>query len=466
RNAAAGSLRQLDPRVTAKRPLSIFFWEIAPSSSSRPDSQWQCLQLMRKIGLRTDPVAEKCFSVDAAIDWYNDMAERREKLEYEIDGCVFKVNDFSDHKTLGTRAANPRWAIAWKFAPMRETSKVRKIEVSVGRTGALTPVAALEPVHIGGVEVTHVSLHNQDEIERLDVAQGDTVEVERAGDVIPHVTSVTKRKSRNRKHFRLPKKCPVCKGNVSRPEGEAIARCTNPSCPARLRQSIQHFASKEALDIDGLGEKLVEQLVDEGYVKSLDDIFRLEEQTFQKLERMGRKSSENLVNAVQNSKNEVTLPRLLYGLGIPHVGKAMATDLASEFGSIDALADADENKLKSVTGMGQTMASAITDWFGNPKNMEMLKRLKELGINPQFRKHGGRLQGKTVVVTGTLKAMTREEAKEAITEQGGKVSGSVSGNTDLLVVGANPGSTKTSDAEKHGVKQIEEEEFLKLVGRR
>jgi DNA ligase (NAD+) len=465
RNAAAGSLRQLDPRITAERPLSIFFWEIAPSSSRRPDTQWECLQLMNKLGLKTNPLAEKCSSLKAAEDWYENMATKRDDLEYEIDGCVFKVNDLADHSTLGTRASNPRWAIAWKFSPRRETSRIRKIEVSVGRTGALTPVAVLDPVHIGGVEVTHVSLHNQDEVERLGVTEGDTVEVERAGDVIPHVVAVTRRKSRNRKKFRLPDKCPVCKGDVSKPEGEALARCTNPSCPARLKQSIQHFASKGALDIDGLGEKLVEQLVDRGLVSTLDDLFKLDVDSLMQLERMGRKSSENLVDAIEESKNKVTLPRFLYGLGIPHVGQAMSTDLAAEFGSVDSLAEAGEETLEEVTGTGKTMASAIADWFANPRNREMLGRLKEIGIDPRFKKKGGRLQGKSVVITGTLESMSRDEAKEAIVREGGKAAGSVSRNTDLLVVGSSPGASKTSDAEEYGVKTIGEDEFMKLIGR-
>ncbi|MEJ2721586.1 MAG: NAD-dependent DNA ligase LigA, partial [bacterium] len=238
RNAAAGSLRQLDPKVTAGRPLRIFFWEIAPSSSSRPDSHWQCLELMRKLGLKTNPLVERCRSADAAVEWYERMANKRDELDYEIDGCVFKINNLADHDTLGVRATNPRCVIAWKFAPRRETTKIKSIDVSVGRTGALTPVARLDPVHIGGVEVTHATLHNQDEIERLDVAEGDTVLVERAGDVIPHVVKVVKHKARGRKTYHLPSKCPECRGTVSRPPGEAVTRCTNPSCPARIKQSI------------------------------------------------------------------------------------------------------------------------------------------------------------------------------------------------------------------------------------
>jgi DNA ligase (NAD+) len=414
--------------------------------------------------LKTNPLAERCSSVDAAASWYRRMAKRREKLDYEIDGCVFKVNNLADHERLGARAANPRWAIAWKFTPRRETTKVRAIRASVGRTGTLTPVAELEPVHIGGVEVARVTLHNQDEIDRLDAAPGDTVQVERAGDVIPHVVKVTRRKSRNRKTYRLPSKCPECGGSVSRLEGEAAARCTNPSCPARIKQSIQHFASKGALDIDGLGEKLVEQLVDEGLIERLDDVFSLEADDVRRLERMGRKSAANLAKAIEKAREKVTLPRLIYGLGIPHVGRAVAADLASEFGSLEALAKAGVKRLNGMKGLGQTMAEAIADWFENPKNKQLLKRLKKRDIDPTFRTGKGPLKGKTVVITGSLETMTRDEAKEAVLEAGGRAAGSVSANTDLLVVGSQPGSVKTSAAEQHGVKTIDEPEFRRLLG--
>lgn len=463
RNAAAGSLRQLDPKVTGKRPLGIFFWEIAPSSSSRPDSHWQCLELMRDLGLKTNPLVERCASADSAVKWYKRMTQRREKLDYEIDGCVFKLNALDDQESLGQRAANPRWAIAWKFTPRRDSTTVRDIEVSVGRTGALTPVARLDPVHIGGVEITHVTLHNQDEIERLDVAAGDTVLVERAGDVIPHVVKVTKRKQGKHSTYRLPAKCPVCGGKVSRPEGEAVTRCTNPSCPARIKQSIQHLGSKAALDIDGLGEKLIDQLVARDLVSRLDDLFALDEEDLQTLDLVGQRKARNLVQAIRAAREHVTLPRLIYGLGIPHVGRAVAADLASEFGSLTELAQASQARLRRMAGMGDTMASAIHDWFANPGNRKLLQRLKRRGIDPTFTRGHGPIEGQTVVITGTLDSMTRDEAREAVTAAGGKASGSVSSNTDLLVTGIDPGATKTADAEKHGVKTIDEKRFLELV---
>ena len=467
RNAAAGSLRQLDPKVTADRPLRVFFWEIAPSSSRRPDSQWQCLELMGKLGLKTNPDSRRFDGPDDAVAWHRKMTDRRAQLDYEIDGCVFKVNTLADHDPLGTRASNPRWAVAWKFASRRQTTRIREITAQVGRTGALTPVAILEPVGIGGVEVTHVSLHNQDEIDRKDIRVGDHVLVKRAGDVIPHVVQVlTQKRNGNEETYHLPRQCPSCGHKVSRPEGEAITRCTNASCPAQLRQRILHFGSTEALDIDGLGEKLVEQLVDKGMVEDLADLFDLTADDLARLDRMADKSAGNLVAAIDEAKDKVTLPRLIYGLGIPHVGRAMAGDLAREFGSIDALAGAGADKLKDMAGLGQTVASAVAEWFDNAGNRKLLKRLKDRGVDPKARRKGDRLEGKTLVVTGELESMTRDEATEAIRRQGGRAASSVSGKTDYLVVGADPGGTKTAAAEAHDVPAIDEEEFLKLLGRK
>jgi DNA ligase (NAD+) len=467
RNAAAGSLRQLDPKVTAGRPLRIFFWEIAPDSSGRPDSQWQCLQRMKELGLKINPLAERFDAADAAAEWYGKMAEQRDDLPYEIDGCVCKVNELADHDRLGTRAANPRWAVAWKFESRRRTARIKKIEPSVGRTGALTPVAVLEPVHIGGVKVTHVSLHNQDEIDRKDICVGDHVLVERAGDVIPHVLHVEKKKrSGNERRYHLPDKCPVCGGKVSKPEGEAVTRCTNASCPAQLKAGVVHFGSKGALDIDGLGEKLVSQLVDEGMVEDFADLYDLGVDELTQLDRMGKKRAENLVDAVEKSRDRVTLTRLIYGLGVPHVGRAMAADLAREFGSMDALADADEETLMESEGLGSAVAGSIVDWFKNRKNRRLIRRLKERGIDPQVERRGHRLDGKTLVITGSLESMSRDEAKEAIQQQGGRAASSVSGNTDYLVVGSDPGETKLDDAEKHDVDTIDEDTFLELIGRK
>ncbi len=465
RNAAAGSLRQLDPKITAKRPLRIFCWEIAPSSTGRPDTQWQCLERMRALGLPVNSRAVRCRSLEQATRYHQQQAAERDSLDYEIDGSVFKVDDLTDHETLGTRSATPRWALAWKFEPRRESTTIERIEVSVGRTGALTPVAVLHPVHIGGVEVTHVSLHNQDEIDRKDIAEGDRVLVERAGDVIPHVVRVLQRAGGKRKTFRLPKKCPRCGTRVSRPEGEALTRCVNPSCPARLEQSIQHFASKNALDIDGLGSERIAQLVASEKVQDLADLFDLTEADLTPLERMGKKSARNLVQAITEARQKATLPRLIHGLGIPHVGRALAGDLARELGSLDRLARADEQQLLALEGVGPTVASAIVDWFENEANRALLRKLKRRGLEPSLSTAGSRgpLEGKTVVITGSLESMTRSEAKEAIEQAGGRSTSSVSGNTDWLVVGADPGETKQQDAREHGVETISEKELRKRL---
>jgi len=466
RNAAAGSLRQLDAGVTARRPLRIFFYEIAPSSSARPNSQRDALQKMRALGLKTNEEATPLQSADDAVAWFGRMAERREDLPYEIDGCVFKVNELSKHDELGARASNPRWALAWKFEPRRATTTVDEIEAQVGRTGALTPVATLSPVHIGGVEVTHASLHNQDEIDRLDVRIGDKVVVERAGDVIPHVVHVVKdARDGSEERYRLPDTCPVCGGEVRKPEGEAIARCTNLSCPAQLEQGIQHFGSTEALDIDGLGEKVVAQLVERDLVDDVADLFDLAADDLEPLDRMAGKSARNLVDAIQGSKEDVTLTRLIYALGIPHVGRSVAGDLAQAFGSLDALADASEDDIAALPGFGRTMASAIRQWLENDRNRKLVRRLQERGLDPRDEGGSDRLKGVTIVLTGALDSFTRDEAHDAIRRQGGDPSGSVSSETDYLVVGSDPGDTKLADAEENDVERIDEEAFLELLGR-
>ncbi|MBS3763174.1 MAG: NAD-dependent DNA ligase LigA, partial [Planctomycetes bacterium] len=383
RNAAAGSLRQLDPRVTAKRPLRIFFWEVAPSSSSRPASQWECLQLMENLGLKTNSRTERVESPEQAAQYYENMVEEREGLPYEIDGCVFKIDNLSAHETLGTRASNPHWAVAWKFEPRREVTQIQKIKPYVGRTGALTPVAILHPVRIGGVEVSHVSLHNQDEVDRKDIRVGDHVLVERAGDVIPHVVRVVEdKRTGEEEKYHLPDTCPVCGSEVSRPAGEAIHRCTNASCPAQLRQRLTHCGSKPALDIDGLGDKIAEQLVERELVEDTADLFDLTVDELEELNRMAEKSAKNLVEAIDESRDNATLTRLIYGLGIPHVGEATASDLAREFGSIDSLADAGAEELREMEDIGPTMATAIADWFDNEDNMKLIQKLKDHGLFP------------------------------------------------------------------------------------
>jgi DNA ligase (NAD+) len=463
RNAAAGSLRQLDPRITAKRPLHIFFWEVTPATRGRPASHWECLQLMTDLGLKANSYVNEFESADAAVQWFERMAKRREQLPYEIDACVFKVDNLADQERLGTRAANPRWAVAWKFPPLQKTTRIKAIEAYVGRTGALTPVATLEPMHIGGVEVTHVTLHNQDEIDRKDVRIGDKILVERAGDVIPHVVQVIKeaRKGREKRHH-LPSHCPVCGSPIERIRGEVIARCPNTSCPARLREALIHFASTEAMDIRGLGERLAEQLVEKHRVKNLADIYELTLTDLKRLLRMGDKSAANISNSIEHSKENATLDRLIYGLGISHVGRALATDLAAKFPSIEDLASANERALRAA-GFGNVVSSVIAEWFANCGNQALIKRLMRAGINPKLQRRGSRFEGKTLVFTGELAHMTREKAKKAAVQQGGRVSENVSRKTDFLVVGSSPGGTKTEKASKYGTTTLSEAEFLRLI---
>ena len=467
RNAAAGSLRQLDPRITAGRPLRIFFWEISPSSGFRPLTQWECLELLKAMGLKTCPESRRIQSLEEAVRWHHDLEARRDRLPYEIDGAVFKVDRLADHERLGMRAANPRWAVAYKFTPRQKTTKVVEITASVGRTGAVTPVATLEPVEIGGVTVTHVSLHNQDQIDELDIRVGDTVLVERAGDVIPHVVQVIKEKRAGReKKYRLPAKCPACGSEVAKPEGEAIARCTNNSCPAQVKESLKHWGSKQAVDIDGLGDKIVDQLVDRGLVRDVADLYDLAAEQVAGMERMGEKSAANLVGEIAKSKGSA-LPRVIHGLGIRHVGRALAETLAGEFGSLEALAAADEARLREAPDVGPEVAASILAWMASKQNRRLLEKLKRHGIDPKVsgRKTGGPLVGKTIVVTGELASMSRDEAEELVRSLGGKAASSVSKATDLLVVGEKPGGTKMRAAEKHGTKIIGEAEFLKLVGK-
>jgi DNA ligase (NAD+) len=406
-------------------------------------------------------------SAESAAGWYGEIRDRRNDLPYEIDGCVFKVNNLADQEKMGTRSSNPRWAVAWKFPSRQATTTIRNILASVGRTGAVTPVAELEPVHIGGVEVSHVSLHNQDEIDRKDIRIGDHVLVERAGDVIPHVVRVIKdNRTGNEKKYHLPRQCPVCSGEIVKPEGEAISRCVNSSCPAQLKQGLIHFGSKEALDIDGLGEHLADELVETGMVKNAADLFHLKTEDLRQLERVAEKSAKNLVEAIGRAKKKATLARLIYALGIPHVGRTVADQLSAEFQKIDELAAADRDRLTAIEGIGDTMASAVVVWFANDRNRNLLEQLKQAGVDPGAQRRGSRLEGKTLVITGSLESMTRDEAKEAIRSQGGSATSSVSAHTDYLVVGADPGQRKRSDAEAHGVETIDEEAFLKLIGRK
>ncbi len=466
RNAAAGSLRQLDPKVTASRPLMIYCYGIGEVKGRRFETQWEVLQTLKKWGLRVNPLIERCRGIEPAIAYHHRLEHQRHGLPYETDGVVIKVDSLELQERLGTKTRSPRWALAYKFTATQATTRVRDIQVNVGRTGAVTPMAVMDPVEVGGVTVTRATLHNEDEVARKDVRIGDWVLVQRAGDVIPEVVMVIKeRRTGEEKPFKMPTHCPVCDTPLVRPPGEAVTRCPNPDCRGALRRSILHFASKAAMDIDGLGEKIIDQLMEEGLVKKVSDLYRLTEADLIPLERFAEKSAANLVAAIQNSK-QVPLARFINALGIRYVGEATAHLLAQHFGSLEALAQAGEEELLQVEGIGPQVARSIREYFQNPRNQELLKELQTLGVKPlpPEKPAAAPLAGKTFVFTGALEHLSREEAKALVTTRGGKVSSSVSSKTDYVVVGADPGS-KFAKARELGVTILDEAAFRDLLER-
>jgi DNA ligase (NAD+) len=467
RNAAAGGLRQLDPRITAERPLTMVCYGVGDVRDGwLPGSHTGILARLKHWGLRVSPEVTVVQGVDGCRNYYLQMLARRESLGYAIDGVVFKVNDVAEQQKLGAVSRAPRWAIAYKFPAEEELTRVRDIDVQVGRTGTLTPVARLEPVQVGGVIVTNATLHNQDEIDRKDVRIGDTVVVRRAGDVIPEVARVVKnRRPRRTRRFTLPDRCPVCGSEVIRMEGEVAARCSGGLyCPAQRKQAVRHFAGRRAMDIEGLGEKLVDQLVDAGLVHSILDIYSLSEEQVAALDRMGKKSAANLVAAIATSR-DTTLARFLYALGIRDVGEATALGIATHFGDLRRLRAADEERLQEVPDVGPVVARQITSFFDQSHNQEVLDGLVKVIRWPAQAPEAPRdapLAGKRFVITGTLDAMPRGEAKRRLEALGAKVSGSVSRKTDYLVAGAKSGS-KRGKAEELQVIILDEENFLKLI---
>jgi len=470
RNAAAGSLRQLDQRITATRPLSFFPWGLGEVAGGKvPDHYSGVIEKLHAWGFRTTDLFRKLRSIDDCLAYYVEIGAKRDRLPFEIDGVVYKVDDFTARERLGFTARAPRWAIAHKFAAQEETTVVEDILASVGRTGVITPVAVLKPVHVSGVTVTHATLHNQDELERKDVRIGDTVIVRRAGDVIPEVVGVIQEKRpRGTKPWHMPKKCPQCGSEVVREEGESAHRCIGGLyCPAQRMGALLHFASRRAMDIEGLGGKLAELLVTSRMAETVADLYKLKgkKQALVDLERMGEKSAQNLIDQIEKSKH-AALPRLLHALGIPQVGEATALALAQNFGSLDAVIDADVEKLQEVSGIGPNVAEEIHGFFHQKHNREVIKALRQAGVEPPHvvvNRKTLPLAGKTVVLTGTLAGMSRDEAKEKLIELGAKVAGSVSAETDYVVVGEDPGS-KADKARELGVAMLEEKEFLKLIG--
>ena len=464
RNAAAGSLRQLDSSITAKRPLDIFCYGVGQVSGQSFETHWELLESLHQWGLKVNCHRKRFRKIEEVLEFHQEMDESREKLPHEIDGVVIKVNSLRLQETLGTIARSPRWALAFKFKPKQVTTKIQDIIVQVGRTGALTPTALMDPVRVGGVVVSRATLHNQDEVEEKDVRIGDTVVIQRAGDVIPEVVRVLPEKRTGKeKKFRMPEKCPVCGSEVFRPEGEAVARCTGIACPAQLKETIIHFASRGAMNIEGLGEKIIERLVDRGLVKDYADLYALTKDDMFTLERMGEKLAGNILTAIQNSK-KTSLDRLIYALGIRQVGESMARLLAREFPDLEELSGASEQKLQMIPGVGPEKAKSIFKFFQQKGNQKVIQKLIEGGVEypsrPQPR--GKKWEGETFVFTGSLKTMSREEAESKVESMGGRASSSVSKKTNFVVVGEDPGS-KYEKAQALGVRIITEDEFLKML---
>lgn len=463
RNAAAGSLRVLEPMITASRRLEFYTYYLQVDGRPVAETHWQCLETLARMGFKVNANCRLCRNVEEVLAFCAEWEARRDDLPYEIDGVVVKVNSIAQQRQLGFTAKAPRWAIAFKYAARQAVTSVENIDVQVGRTGALTPVARLKPVEVGGVIVSRATLHNEDEIERLGLQVGDNVIVERSGDVIPKVVRVHSLGS-YRHPFRLPSKCPVCGGNIVREENEAASRCINTNCPARLKESILHFASRGVMNIDGMGEALVDQLVDRGMVRSVADIYDLTVEKLMELERMGKKSAGNLIRNIERSR-ESPLPRVLNALGIRFVGERTAVFLAEEFGSLDKIAAAKPEELQKAEEVGPKVAESIYQFFREPRNQELVDRLRAAGLRFEYetrRKTGGPLAGLTFVLTGTLSRMTREEATRAIENAGGKVSGTVSRKTSYVVAGADPGS-KVDKAKKLGVPIIDEAKLLDVI---
>ncbi|MDF1591081.1 MAG: NAD-dependent DNA ligase LigA [Desulfobacterales bacterium] len=464
RNAAAGSLRQLDSRVTALRPLEVFFYGVGMVQGLSQESHWDILCSLRQLGFRINPEIRPNLTIVDVMDFYRRLDANRHDLPYEIDGVVIKVDKLPLQRQLGNTSRSPRWAIAYKFAALQATTRIVSIEVQVGRTGALTPVAHLEPVNVGGVVVSRATLHNEDEIKRKDIRIGDTVFVQRAGDVIPEVVKVVvSRRSGHEKKFRMPATCPVCKSQVDSAETEVAARCINAACPAQIKERVKHFASKAAFDIDGLGEKLIEQLVARNLVGSYADIFHLTAETLSGLDRMGTKSAMNLVRAIEKSKR-IRLGRFIYALGIRHVGEHVAKILAGAFHDLNAIQNARTEDLESIDGIGSVVAESVAGFFREAQNRITLDRLLAAGVQivPDSQPAEGSLTGLVFVLTGTLETLARHAAQQLIEAAGGKVSSTVSRNTDYLVAGKSPGS-KLQRAQEFGVKVIDENALKKML---
>jgi len=466
RNATAGTVRQLEPSITAQRRLDYFAYALLKHGRTHFDRHWETLNALDAAGFKVNKTCKLAKTFDQIWTFIEQEEPKREKLPYEIDGIVIKVDRTALQAELGYTGKAPRWAIAYKYAARGGITKIEDIRVQVGRTGKLTPVAALKPVPVGGTTVSRATLHNMDEIDRLGVKIGDWVEVERGGDVIPKVTRVIEDQDHPRGHksFHMPERCPVCGGHVVRTEGEADHRCVNANCPAKLRETILHFASRGVMNIDGLGDALVTQLTDRKLINNVADIYKLAKEDLLSLERMGDKSAQNVLNEIEGSK-KLPLERVIYGLGIRFVGERTAQFLAEHFGSMDALIEAREEELQEVNEVGPRIAKSIVEFFQEPKNRALVKQLQDLGLRltGTRKQRGTKLAGKTFVLTGMLPHLTRDEAKKMIEDAGGRVSGSVSKKTDFVVAGDDAGS-KLDKAKELGVRVIGEKEMQGLLG--
>jgi len=466
RNAAAGSIRLLDPSLTAQRPLNIFIYGISYLEPQAFSSHAEALGALKSLGFRINPQNALLPSMDKVVNYCQEMERIRADLDYEADGVVVKVNSYDQQRRLRSTSHHPRWALAYKFAAHQGTTRVKEIIVGVGRTGALTPVALLEPVELAGATVSRATLHNEDEVARKDIRVGDTVLVERAGEVIPQVVQVVKEKrAPGSRPFSMPKHCPICGAAAFRPEGEAVSRCPNSACPAQIKERLIHYGSRAAMDIDGLGEKIVDQLVDSSLVRDFADLYHLKVAVLSRLERLAEKSATNLVEAIQSSK-ERGLSRLLFGLGIRYVGDHVAEILAAHYESLESLSRASQEELMGVPEIGPRIADGVANFFTQEENQRVIERLGQAGVRTtDLRPEAAGpspLRGKIFVLTGAMDGFSREEAKEAILKKGGQVTSSVSRNTDFVVVGKDPGS-KLEEAKRLGIKTLNEGEFQALL---
>jgi DNA ligase (NAD+) len=467
RNAAAGSLKLLDPALVANRPLDIFIYGVAESPGGRYRTHYETLMALKQAGLRVNPHVRCCRTLEETVRYCNDWEARRDTLDYDIDGMVLKVNRFDQQLKLGQTAKEPRWAVAYKFPAREAVTKLNNIVLRVGRTGAVTPTAELEPVNLSGTTVSRATLHNADEIGRKDIRIGDTVVIEKGGEIIPKVVRVvTEKRTGWEKPFRMPEACPDCGGKLRRDEEEVAWRCENVACPAQLKRTLEHFAGRGAMDIEGLGTVMVEALVDKGLVRDYGDLYSLKMKDLLALERMGEKSASNLLAGIEASK-ERPYERVLFALGIRHVGLTAARVLAERFPSLDELSKATPEAIDEIPGVGTTIAQSLADFFSRKSNLAVIAKLREAGVRLKAEKEGAgkpkKLAGKTFVLTGILQRYSREEASEKIIALGGRTSDSVSKKTDYLVVGSEPGS-KLKKARSLNIKILTEEEFEKLIG--